>query len=220
MAKKKIAKIETEAVNEAVNEAFNEAAVNEAAVNEDLLDTLVYETRKNGFINITHKDLASLEANNYAEVNRNNETNKGFAWRATEKGIKFMTGVPTTEKKTVKHVFAIGAFNPANVVAKEKVKRGRTSKYDFNALETVNTFIFVPATDKQPEPHKSLVSTVNTANMKYAVDSGETREVSRKPRGGTEKITKTVPVMTFEREFAVYPYTQDGVNGAAIVRIK
>jgi hypothetical protein len=207
-------------VKEVAAELVSDIAM--ATINEDLLTTLVSDTRKNGFINITHIDLALLEANGYVEVNKANETEKGFAWRATEKGINFIMGTPTkTEKKTaVKHTFVIGAFDPNNIVLKAKSRAGRTSKYDFDALVDVNTYMFVPATEKQPKPATSLVATVNAQNLKHAVPTGEMRTVSRKPKGGTEKVSKEVPVMAFNKEFKVVAYTQDGVSGAAIVRIK
>jgi hypothetical protein len=210
----------TKKIKEVAAEVINEVA--SATINEELLTTLVSETRKNGFINITHVDLALLEANEYVEVNKANETEKGFAWRATDKGIKFIMSTPTkTEKKTtVKHVFTIAAFDPSNVVVKAKSRAGRTSKYDFDALVEVNTFMFVPATEKQPNPAASLVATVNAQNLKHAVPTGEMRTVSRKPKGGTEKISKEVPVMAFNKEFKVVAYTQGGISGAAIVRIK
>lgn len=198
-----------------------EEVVENTTVNEELLTMLVHETRKNGFVHINNLELSALENLGYAEVNNSKETEAGFAWRATEKGIKYIMGSETkTKVESVKHVFAIGAFNPENVIAKAKGTRGRTSKYDFDSLVEVNTFMFVPATEKVPNPHISLASTVLNHNAKYAVPSGETREVSRKPKGGTEKVTKFVPIMNYTKEFAVYPYTQEGVYGAAIVRIK
>jgi hypothetical protein len=191
-------------------------------VNEELLITLVNETRKNGFINMTDDNLVALEAAGYAEVNKTNPSSNGFAWRATTKGINYIMGNPNkAEKKTaVKHVFAIAAFDPNNVIAKIKSRAGRTSKYDFDALTEPNMFMFVPATEKQPNPAASLTATVNAHNLKYAVATGEMRTVSRKPKGGTEKVSKEVPVMAFNKEFKVVAYTQDGVSGAAIVRIK
>lgn len=209
-------------VKEVVAEIINDVA--SATINEELLTTLVAETRKNGFINITHIDLALLEAEGYVEVNKNSETTNanGYAWRATEKGINFIMGAPKTEKKiAVKHVFNIAEFNPENVVAKATSgKRGRTSKYDFDALVNVNTYMFVPASEKYPNPAASLVATVTAQNMKHAVPTGEMRTVSRKPKGGTEKVSKEVPVMEFVKEFKVVAYTENGVSGAAIVRIK
>jgi hypothetical protein len=199
----------------AVAEEIKAAASTE--INYNLLQDIVKATQERGFINITHDDLNALEVNGYIECNLNVETKDGFAWRASEKGINYFMVAPNkTEKKiAVKHNFEVGSFDLNNVPAKEKGKRGRTSKYDFDSLTEINLFIFVPDAEV-----KKVNASVIAHNNKYAVATGETREVSRKPKGGTEKVTKNVPVMAFTKEFKVYPYTLNGVNGSAIVRIK
>ena len=90
---------------------------------------------------------------------------------------------------------------------------GAPVKYPFDALEVGGSF-FVPATDKRPDPLKVLGATVSSANMRYAVETGEMRTVMRAKRGEKnravrdeqgEKImeTKQVPVYEFKRKFEI-----------------
>ena len=104
-------------------------------------------------------------------------------------------------------------------------------------MEVGHTF-FVSADAKHPDPVKSLGSTISSANMRYAVETGETKTVERTVRGpgnkavknedGTNKReTKTVPVYKQTRKFTIRPVEggkQYGnwtapANGALIGRI-
>ncbi len=96
-------------------------------------------------------------------------------------------------------------------------KRGNTGggapvKYPFDKLEVGASF-FVPVSEKLPDPVKTLGSTVSSANMRYASETGETKEVTRAKRDGRkaaldsngQKImeTKQVPVYKFARKFSI-----------------
>lgn len=121
---------------------------------------------------------------------------------------------------------------PANVAAAETTaetfgiisgvtlppsKRGNTGggapiKYPFDKLEVGQSF-FVPKSAKLPNPVKTLGSTVSSAIMRYATDTGETKQVTRAKREGKkaaldangEKIMETVTrsVYKFERKFTI-----------------
>ena len=89
---------------------------------------------------------------------------------------------------------------------------GAPTQYPFADLEVGQSF-FVPKSDKHPDPVKTLGSTVSSANMRYAVKTGETKEVSRAKRGegnkavlvdGNKVMEKVqVPVYKFERKFSI-----------------
>lgn len=90
---------------------------------------------------------------------------------------------------------------------------GRTAIYPFDKLEVGQTF-FVPATDKRPDPLKVLGATVSSANMRYAVETGEMKTVTRAKRGEKNRAvrdengakimeTKQVPVYDFKRKFEI-----------------
>jgi hypothetical protein len=126
------------------------------------------------------------------------------------------------------------------------VKRGRSAgnggggapkKYPFDQLEVGQTF-FVPATEKQPDPVKSLGSTISSQNMRYAEKTGETKMVERTKRGEGNKAvldaagnkvreTKQVDVYRFTRKFTIrgaeagkqYGNWTAPSNGAIIGRI-
>jgi hypothetical protein len=95
-------------------------------------------------------------------------------------------------------------------------------KYPFDALQPGQSF-FVPATDDNPNPAKSLASTVSSATARYAVEvPGETETVTRhvyKTDEGGKRVkgedgsyiktgqveTATVPKMQNTRVFMVRP---------------
>lgn len=127
-----------------------------------------------------------------------------------------------------------GAILPAS-------KRGNTGggapiKYPFDKLEMGQSF-FVPVSAKLPDPVKTLGSTVSAANMRYAVETGETNEVERAKRDGKKaardaagnKIMETVtrPVYKFNRKFTIrgaekgkqYGTWTAPENGAIIQRV-
>jgi len=96
-----------------------------------------------------------------------------------------------------------------------RVGGGAPKKYPFDQLEVNQTF-FVAATAENPDPVKKLGSTVSSANMRYAVETGETKQVERTVRGPGNKAvkdgngnnvreTKTVPVYKQTRKFAIRP---------------
>lgn len=127
----------------------------------------------------------------------------------------------------------------AGLIELPKVTRGRGAgagnKYPFDTL-VVGGFFFVPNDADKPNAAKSLSSTINTANKRYATKTGE-KTVTRTKRGEGNKAVKdaagnnvkesaTVPVYTFSREFKARP-VKAGVaygqwtapaDGAVVVR--
>lgn len=106
-------------------------------------------------------------------------------------------------------------------------KRGNTGggapiKYPFDKLELGASF-FVGISAKLPNPVKTLGSTVSSANMRYATETGQTKQVERAKRDGKKaaldaagnKImeTKTVPIYKFERKFSIRPVKAGIVYG-------
>lgn len=107
-----------------------------------------------------------------------------------------------------------------NAVLPAAKKRGKASGagaqtiYPWDKLEVSTTF-FVPKSQETPDPFKKLSSAVSSANMKYSVETGETKLVTRAKRDGRKaaldangnKIMETVdrPVMRSQRKFSVWP---------------
>ena len=97
-----------------------------------------------------------------------------------------------------------------------KTTRGgaRTSAYPFESLEVGDSF-FIPASEKHPEPAKSLASTISGATKRFDVlVPGETKEV-RNPK--TQEV-KTVPKTAHTRVFTLRAGEKDGVVGARVFR--
>lgn len=152
-------------------------------------------------------NIAYLIENGWAIQNEtitNPENAEEFATRATPEGVAFVNQTASAEIKVeepkperkVKMSFEIEKGIPV-----PKTTRGgaRTSAYPFDALELNDSF-FIPASEKHPEPAKSLASTVSGATKRYDVlVPGETKEV-RNPK--TQEV-KTVPMTAHTRIFKI-----------------
>lgn len=146
-----------------------------------------------------------IEVNmNYPNPQNGNE----FAARATDEGKKYVeqNSAPKPETATdqpkAKPTFAI----ITNAAPPPRQRPGRSSSdiYPFDQMEKGHSF-FVPATEKRPNPAKTMVSTISAANDRYATETGEYKEVTRKSRKTGEMETKRVPVKNYSREFTVRP---------------
>lgn len=158
---------------------------------------------------LVHSPLIALEL---VEVNEaiTNEAGE-VATRATQKGIEYV--MENTEKApempatvAAKPTFVIESGIP--VPAARRTGRGGSS-YPFDALEVGQSF-FIAASEKHPEPAKSLASTVSGATARYDIVS-ETETV-------TTRKGNVVPVRTHTRKFVIKADTKDGVNGARVFR--
>ena len=92
---------------------------------------------------------------------------------------------------------------------------GAPTVYPFETMEIGHSF-FVPVSEKHPDPVKTLGSTVSSANMRFAVDTGQKKSVTRAKRGvknravldaAGNKIMETVevPVYKHTRKFSIRP---------------
>ncbi|UUV44573.1 hypothetical protein RCMOTHERGOOSE_63 [Rhodobacter phage RcMotherGoose] len=113
------------------------------------------------------------------------------AVRATAAGVaKMAEGSTAPTVTTAASAFEIGDV-PDDILsaASEKRRAGRSGgeKYPFDALEVGKGF-FVPATEKMPEPAKSLASTVSSATARYAVEEKDANGVV---------VMETVKVKTY-----------------------
>jgi hypothetical protein len=81
-----------------------------------------------------------------------------------------------------------------------KSKRGgkRESAYPFDALQVGQSF-FIPASEKHPEPAKSLASTISGAMKRYDVEvPGETKEVMNPKTKEKHTVPKTAHTRVFQ----------------------
>lgn len=101
------------------------------------------------------------------------DANGNVAVRATAAGIAKNAENSEAAPAAPKSNFAVVTV-PDDIfsAAKEKrrASRGVAEKYPFDSLEVKGGF-FVPATEKMPEPAKSLASTVSSATARYAVEA-------------------------------------------------
>ena len=127
-----------------------------------------------------------------------------IATALTEAGYAFLNSnteaVAASTPVKVNTMFEIKSAPIPQTVRKSGA--GRKQKYPFDALE-IGQYFFVPATEKQPDPAKSLGSVVTSANKRYATETGETK-LNRK---GEE-----VPKLAYTRKFIVRPFNEE-ING-------
>lgn len=153
----------------------------------------------------------------FMEMNPNLRNADGLvAVRATQAGVDEVGGADDANKG-----FEVTKFGDDVLEEAKNRKRAggtRTSKYPFDSLNEVGDGFFIPATEKMPEPAKSMSSAITNAQKRYAEETGktETKPVYEKNEDG-ERVQvgeKEVPVMRNTREFKIVP--RDG--GAVIVR--
>jgi len=172
-----------------------------------------------GFMYATEKDAKHLVEKGLAEVGAVNPENaKEFAIRATDAGMaeaakETATGASAASSGSK---FEFRTYKAADREA-TKSRSGRSTKYPFddfpepsydnegNLLEGPE--IFIAATEKMPDPAKSLSSTVSAANRRYAVVTGTKPGKNKKG----EDIQKNI--YDFKRKFEIA-----AVDGGAVIR--
>lgn len=178
---------------------------------------------ESGYVFKSAFDVAYLIENGLVEQNEGIVNEAGeFATRATEAGIAALNATIQTapaetkveEPKPERKVKM--SFEIETGIEIPKTTRGgaRTSTYPFDSLEVGQSF-FIGASEKHPEPEKSLASTISGATKRYDVlVPGETKEV-RNPK--TQEV-KTVPKTAHTRVFILRAGEKDGVKGARVFR--
>lgn len=181
------------------------------------LAAVVAATLAGNFLYASEKDAKKLLADGFVEMNTamaNPANDKEFAIRATQQGIAAMNTTNEPEATTTDFAFVTGP-------ALDKPKRtgsGRTSRFPFENWPAPDAAgntakIFVAATDKVPEPWKSLVSTISAANRRFAEVTGTK---PGKNKNG-EEIERNV--YKFTRKFVLVKGEHNGKNGAWIERV-
>ena len=157
--------------------------------------------------------------------------------RLSEAGTHYLNGGSVAATKT-EYGIITNATLPPSRRGQNLGGGGAPVKYPFDQLEVGGSF-FVPATEKRPDPLKVLGATVSSANMRYAVETGDMRTVTRAKRGEKNRAirdedgakimeTKQVPVYNFTRKFEIrgveagksYGAWVAPANGVLIGRVK
>lgn len=170
-----------------------------------------------GYAFMSEASTKALVKQGLVQVDRNvQDDDFRIATALTDAGYTFLNSnteaAPASTPVKASPMFEIKSAPIPQTVRKSGA--GRKQKYPFDALE-VGQYFFVPATEKQPDPAKSLGSVVTTANKRYAVQTGE----MKKNRKGED-----VPKLAYTRKFIVRPINEeiDGefVPGAGVWREK
>lgn len=158
----------------------------------NLLLAIANATKNNEVYYVTKEEAESIGPD-YIEVNTGMIQDGKAASRATPAGIEMSNKAMKNDKKSDEGNSGAPASQFAMIGGIElpKSKRGgggggAPSKYPFDQLEVGISF-FVPVTEKQPEPWKSMQSSVAAANHKYSEGTGEFETVERTKRGKGNK---------------------------------
>lgn len=184
---------------------------------------------ESGYVFKSAFDVAYLIENGLVEQNEGIVNEAGeFATRATEAGIAALNATVQTapaetkveEPKTERKVNM--SFKIEKGIPVPKTTRGsaRTSAYPFDSMEVGDSF-FIAASEKHPEPEKSLASTISGATKRYDVadldENGVQKTKStRNPKTG--EVKEGVPAMKHTRVFVIRAGEKDGVKGARVFR--
>ena len=215
------------------------AKKNKSAVNDNLLLAI-------GAGEVTHvsrNDGMPLVQAGLVEVNTDIlDDNGNAAVRLTDKGKAMINGVSEIASDVATASVA-GKYDIISDAVLPATKRkggggGAPVVYPFDSLEIGQSF-FVPVSEKHKDPVKTLGSTVSSANMRYAVNTGETKTVERTKRGpknravldaNGEKVRETVevPVYRHTRRFSIRPVVAGQTygnwvapaNGALVARVE
>jgi hypothetical protein len=113
------------------------------------------------------------------------------------------------------------SFEIETGIAVPKTTRGgkRESAYPFNKLEVGQSF-FIPASEKHPEPEKSLASTISGATKRYDVPDLDENGVQKTKEINSPKTQekRTVLATKHTRTFIIRAAEKDGVKGARVFR--
>ena len=109
------------------------------------------------------------------------DDNGNVAVRATAEGISHSATIAasTPAAKSSFEVMDVPADIMQAAKERRRSSRGASEKYPFDSLEVGKGF-FVAATEKMPEPAKSLASTVSSAQARYAEETDELETVTVK----------------------------------------
>lgn len=194
-----------------------------------MLPEIAAATQAGSYVFKSAFDVAYLVENGLAEQNETIVNEEGwFATRTTEAGG---AAVPTIEVQTApaeiqaeqpKLKGSIKMSFEIENIAVTAGKRGggtRTSQYPIDALEVGQSF-FIPASEKHPEPEKSLASMLSGAMKKYDVPDLDENGVQKTkfitvPKTGEKR---EIPATKHTRKFTLVASEKDGVKGARIGR--
>lgn len=156
-----------------------------------------------GYMYVPKDNAEWLNKNGFVELDNSNINSDGFvATRATDKGIKKVSEETSNAAPAASPQFVIENV-PVVVAKKGGGKKGVA--YPFDALEVGQSFV-VPATEKRPDPAKSLASTITNANAKYAElvfeEDGTTPKMRtvKNPKTGA---TREAQVTKLTRKFSI-----------------
>lgn len=189
-------------------------------VNVALLQSIAKATAENNVVYVNKSEGEPLLAKALIVVNLEmpdpNDASR-VASRITDTGLEYLKNMTNAQATKPVEAASTGFAIITNAVlpASKRGNKGGGAPtiYPFEQMEIGQSF-FVPKSEKHPDPVKTLGSTVSSANMRFAEETGQTKEVERTKRGSDHKAVVdaagnkvkekvTVPVYKFTRKFAL-----------------
>lgn len=192
------------------------------------LAALVAATREHGSMFVDPAAVEAYVKDGLAETNSASMDGDKIAARATEKGMEQVdneqnSGTAANTGAADTPTFEIESFD----YVQPKHTRERNDKYPFDALTapvkgdngepTKLSGFFIPATDAQPNPAKTLQSTVNGASRRYSRKVGDETFQKKNADGTTSDATRGK--YEYDRKFRIRAGEKNGTKGAIVERI-
>jgi len=223
---------------------MSKASKPKSTIDKNLLSLIAAATAAGSFHYVSQAEGVPLLQHNppLIEVNTEMVQDGKAAARATAAGMEMaqkpgQTAVQPSNGSTSPYQLMKGVAVPASKRG-AGLRGGAPKQYPFDTMEIGDSF-FVPVSEKHPDPVKKLGSTVSSANMRYAEETGEMKTVTRGVRGSDHKIkldatgakvmeTVEIAVHKLTRKFVIRPieagkqygnWTADQ-SGALIARVE
>ncbi len=196
-------------------------------INTTLLKAIVAATASGNHYFVSQDEGKPLLGHNPPLIVVNFDMMQGekAASKATEAGIAMVNGNAAAPAAATVVGSAFSIMKGVELPASRRgagLHGGAPKKYPFEGMDVGDSF-FVPVSEDTPNPLKTLGSTVSSANMRYAEETGEMREVNRVKRGKDRKAvvengekvyeTVTLPKYNFTRKFEIRGIEKGKVYG-------
>ncbi len=191
-------------------------------VDKDLLSQIVAATAANSFVYTSataHQPMLALglvEVNT-AMIDATDATK--FATRSTDKAAAYLaaSAAPVDAAPTEAHKYTVmkGVALPEAKKRGNHFGSGAPTKYPFATMEVGDVFFSGNSEHAKGDALKALGSTVSSQNRKYGTPDGDKTKVIKQAERGPDKkpvldahgkkviVSKTVPVLKYERKFTI-----------------
>jgi hypothetical protein len=199
-------------------------------VDKSLLNEIVTATNANSFVYTSQTAHQPMIALGLVEVNTSMPDPADptkFATRATAAAAQYLSAAPAAAPAAAqapasepsKYTVMKGIALPEAKKRGNHLGSGAPTKYPFATMEVGDVFFSGNSEHAKNDALKALGSTVSSQNRKYATPDGDKTKVIKQAERGADKkpvvgpdgkkviVSKTVPVLKYERKFTIRAVT-------------